>query len=63
VAISLTKFQIPKSNFQTNPNIKILNSKPFEHWDLVLGIQDFPFRGCFVDTAPGNDKKEVALKY
>jgi hypothetical protein len=37
VAISLAKFQIPKSNLQTNPNIKILDFKGFEHWcfDIV----------------------------
>jgi hypothetical protein len=46
----LAKFQTPKSNLQmpipsgilgkvgTNPNIKILSSKRFDHWYLVLGI-------------------------
>jgi hypothetical protein len=49
VAISLAKFQIPKSKLQTNPNIKIPSSKLFGHlyfvfdivWDLVLEIWDF----------------------
>jgi hypothetical protein len=42
--ISLIEFQIPKSNLQTNPNIKILNVlsvgiRCFDIvWDFELGI-------------------------
>jgi hypothetical protein len=40
VAISLIKFQIPKSNLQTNPNIEILNALSIGalSFDIVLDL-------------------------
>jgi hypothetical protein len=66
VASSLAKFQIPKSNLQTNSNIKILNvlSIGIWCWDLGFSLQRLlrPDKSGFIG-APGNDKKEVLLRY